>query len=306
MRAEVSEGLARPQKELLPKYFYDTRGSELFEEITQLPEYYLTRAERALLERFVPPWVQESGVEGLVELGAGSADKTRIILDSMVAEAEAPVYVPVDISAEFLEAAADGVRDEYPGLRVEPVVADITRRIRPPDDLPAPAVFALLGSTIGNFKPDAAVALLSRTRDAMRPGDLLLLGFDLKKDSAVLEAAYNDARGVTAAFNLNILRVLNRELGTDFNEEAFRHCAFYHEAKGRIEMHLEATRDVTVTVPRVGTFHIAAGETIRTELSHKYDRGVVTGLLQDAGLDVDRWQPDEEDAFALAVARRAA
>lgn len=305
MRADIAAGLARPQKELLPKYFYDRRGSELFEEITRLPEYYLTRAERSLLRAFVPGWVAERGVAGLIELGAGNADKTRIILDAMTARFEEPVYVPVDISGEFLESAADQVRSEYPGLLVEPVVGDFTAGIHPPDGLPRPTAFALLGSTVGNFKPANAIQLLVGIREAMRDDDLLLLGLDLKKDRAVLEAAYDDARGVTAAFNLNVLRVLNRELGSDFQEDAFSHRALYNEEKGRVEMHLEAQRDMEVRVPEVGTIRLAAGETIRTELSHKYDREGAEELLARAGLVLDRWRPDDEGAFALAVARTA-
>lgn len=305
MRADVAAGLARAQKELHPKYFYDRRGSELFEEITRLPEYYLTRAERSLLRDFIPGWVEAYGVAGLIELGAGNADKTRIILDAMTDRIEEPVYVPVDISSDFLASAATQVRKEYPGLRVEPVAADFTTRIHPPDGLPRPTAFALLGSTLGNFKTANAAALLAGIQEAMRHDDFLLLGLDLKKDRAVLEAAYDDASGVTAAFNLNVLRVLNRELGSDFQEDAFAHRAFYNEEKGRVEMHLEAQRDMDVHVPEVGTIHLAAGETIRTELSHKYDRDAAEELLADAGLALDHWHPDDDDAFALAVARTA-
>jgi L-histidine N-alpha-methyltransferase len=305
MRADVAAGLARPQKELLPKYFYDRRGSELFEEITRLPEYYLTRAERSLLRDFVPGWVADREVEGLIELGAGNADKTRIILDAMAAHADHPVYVPVDISGEFLESAARAVRQEYPSLSVEPVIADFTVGVHPPDGLPRPTAFALLGSTIGNFKPDNAVRLLAGIAEAMRDDDLLLLGLDLKKDRAVLEAAYDDASGVTAAFNLNVLRVLNRELGTDFQEDGFQHRALYNDEKGRIEMHLVARRDMDVHIPEAGTFHLRAGETIRTELSHKYDRATAEKLLQQAGLALDHWHPDADGAFALTVARSA-
>jgi L-histidine N-alpha-methyltransferase len=310
MLAEVAAGLARPQKELSPKYFYDRRGSELFDAITRLPEYYLTRAERALLEAFVPGWVAAERPASLVELGAGSADKTRIILDAMIgrhagdAADHPPVYVPVDISGDFLKSVAARLRQEYPALEIQPMIADISTNVHRPDGLPGPAVFALLGSTIGNFKPDNAVRLLGRVRQAMAPADRLLLGIDLKKDRATLETAYNDEAGITAAFNRNVLRVLNRELHADFDPDAFEHRAFYADEHDRIEMHLVARRAHTVHIPGMDPVRVEAGESIRTELSHKYDRNSVAALLRRAGLTTDRWQADA-DVFALAVARAA-
>ncbi|MBW3554665.1 MAG: L-histidine N(alpha)-methyltransferase [Gemmatimonadetes bacterium] len=305
MRAEVVAGLQRPQKELSPKWFYDQRGSELFEEITRLPEYYPTRSERALLTAFAPEWIAELRPASLVELGAGAADKTRILLDGIQAASPGATYVPVDISAEFLESAAEGLREDYPELEIQPLVADMAERIRLPESLPRPAVFALLGSTIGNFRPGAAVALLARTRAAMRDGDRFLLGADLDKDVDVLEAAYNDAAGITAAFNLNVLHVLNRELDADFDVAAFRHRAFYDRAKQRIEMHLVARRPVTATIPGAGTFAFAEGETVRTEISCKYDRAMIEGMFAGAGLLLEGWVdgPDHVHRFALAVGR---
>ena len=307
MRSEVAAGLRRPQKELSPKWFYDQRGSELFEEITRLPEYYPTRSERALLTRFAPEWIAELRPGSLVELGAGAADKTRILLDAIQAASPGAVYMPVDISAEFLESAAEGLREDYPELAIQPLVADMAERIRLPEDLPRPAVFALLGSTVGNFRPGAAIALLGRTRAAMQEGDRFLLGADLEKDVAVLKAAYNDAAGVTAAFNLNVLHVLNRELGADFDVTAFRHRAFYDRAKHRIEMHLVAERPVTATIPGVGPFAFERGETLRTEISCKYDRRMIEEMFSGAGLLLERWVegPDEAHRFALAVGRLA-
>jgi len=302
MRAEVATGLSRPQKELLPKYFYDERGSRLFAEITRQPEYYPTRAERTLLRRFAPAWVPDVGLQALLELGAGNADKTRIILDAMVAHAEDPVYVPIDISGDFLHDMARRLRQEYPRLRVRPVVADITAEIHPPDHLPEPGAYALLGSTIGNFKAHKAMELLRHVADALRPSDLFLAGFDLKKDREVLEAAYNDAAGITAAFNLNILDVLNRELGADFDVDGFRHHAFYNEEEARIEMHLVSRRDQTVRIPGVGAIEIRRDESIRTELSHKYDRAAVEELFEEAGLRLDRWEVSDHGLFALATA----
>ncbi|MEJ2184847.1 MAG: L-histidine N(alpha)-methyltransferase [Gemmatimonadota bacterium] len=311
MLAEVAAGLARPQKEVSPKFFYDRRGSELFDAITRLPEYYLTRAERALLKTFAPSWVAAERPTSLVELGAGSADKTRIILDAMGArdagnDGEQPVYVPVDISGDFLAGVAERLRREYPALQVRPLVADISAGVPRPAGLPEPALFALLGSTIGNFKPENAARLLKRVCHAMEASDRLLLGVDLKKDRATLEAAYNDPAGVTAAFNLNVLRVLNRKLDADFDLDGFEHRAFYSEEHDRIEMHLVARRSQTVHIPGAEPVHVEAGESIRTELSHKYDRETVAGLFRSAGLAPDGWHADDDGAFALAIARVAA
>lgn len=307
MLAEVVEGLRGPRKELSPKWFYDHRGSELFEQITRLPEYYPTRSERALLQRFAPAWIRELGPQALVELGAGAAEKTRILLNGIREVAPGAVYVPVDISADFLASAAEGLREDYPELEIRPVVADISETIRLPDDLPGPAIFALLGGTIGNFREGAAVTLLQRVRGQMRPQDRFLLGADLDKDVQVLEAAYNDADGVTAQFNLNVLRVLNRELGTDFPVEHFRHHAFYDTSKQRIEMHLVAERPAVVTLPDAGEISFREGESVRTEISCKYDRQRVEAMLRQVGLALERWEegPNRRERFALAVARPA-
>ncbi len=304
-RAEVAAGLSRLQKEISPKWFYDERGSELFERITRLPEYYLFRAEHALLTEFAPAWIADLRPASLVELGAGAATKTRILLDAIDAASDGARYVPVDISEDFLERAAESLRDEYPALEIRPLVADFTRPLPLPDALPRPALFALLGSTIGNFSPRAAVSLLTRIASRMRDGDRFLLGADLHKETAVLEAAYNDRDGVTAAFNLNALAVLNRELGTDFDLGAFRHRAFYDANARRIEMHLVAGFDVTVTVPGAGGFAIAAGETIRTEISCKYDRASIETMFREGGLTLEAWVTGlgGERRFALAVGR---
>lgn len=300
MRAEAWQLLNRPQKQLSSKWFYDAAGSALFDEITTLEEYYPTRTERAILRGFGPGWFGTLGPRALVELGAGSADKTRILLDAL---ASGSVYVPVDISQTYLDAVAAQLRDEYPGLSVIPARSDITHGLDLPADLPRPAVFAFLGSTIGNFDRSAAVRLLGRVRAAMQPGDRFLMGADLIKDAAVLHAAYNDARGVTAAFNRNILNVLNRDAGTDFDLGAWEHRALFNADEQRIEMHLVARSPQVVAVPGRGEVRIAAGETIRTEISCKYDRPTVTGLFADAGLALERWVTDERDWFALAVGR---
>jgi L-histidine Nalpha-methyltransferase len=303
MRAEVAAGLAQPVKEISPKYFYDQRGSELFEEITRLPEYYPTRSERALLEDWSPGWVERLRPRTLIELGAGSAEKTRILLDAMGRTGENATYVPIDISAEFLEDAAAGLRADYPGLEVRAVTADITAGFALPDGLGRPAIFALLGGTIGNFEPAQAARLLRRTRSTMEPGDRFIMGADLIKAVPVLEAAYNDSRGVTAEFNLNVLRVLNRELGADFPLDCFRHRAFYNAADHQIEMHLAACRDLVVTIPHAGSFHFREGETVRTEISRKYDRNRVESLFAMGGLSLEEWITGH-DGFALAVGAR--
>ena len=304
MRAEVAEGLSRPQKELSPKWFYDRRGSELFEEITRLPEYYPTRTERRLLREHVPGWVADHLPRTLVELGAGAADKTRAILDAMREVIDGRVYVPVDISGEFLDGVAESLRAEYPRTEIRPVVADMSEALPLPASLPGPILFALLGSTIGNFPDAEAAALLRRVRSRMGEDDRFLLGFDLVKDVEVLEAAYNDAAGVTAAFNLNVLSVLNRELGADFDPDAFRHRAVFDADERRIEMHLVATRPLAVTIPGAGSFAFAEGETVRTEVSCKYDRARVDALFAAAGLRRDRWA-EADPGFALVLAAPA-
>jgi L-histidine N-alpha-methyltransferase len=300
MLAEVAAGLAAPQKELPPKYFYDHRGSELFEEITRLPEYYPTRTERSLLESWMPTLISELGTRTLVELGAGSAEKTRIILSAMQAAGTAGLYVPIDVSASFLDQTASRLRREYPGLRVEPTVADISEEfdLR---EVPHPALYAFLGGTIGNFYPPAAIRLLRRVRSAMRPADRFLLGVDLRKDVQLIEAAYNDSRGVTAEFNRNMLLVLNHELGANFDPDAFEHRAFYEPVTHRIEMHLVSKVEHEVRVPGIGLVAFRPGESIRTEISCKHDRGSVGDLFAAAGLRIEIWRPDPAALFALVV-----
>lgn len=303
MRGEVAEGLSRPQKVLSPKYFYDRRGSELFEEITRLPEYYPTRTERKLLREHMRDWVHEQRPGSLVELGAGAADKTRAILDAMHDAVAEPVYVPIDISGEFLARVVDSLRSAYPEAAVRPLVADISAGFHLPDDLPRPVLFALLGGTIGNFPRDEGVDLLARVRSEMGSDDRFLIGFDLQKDVGVLEAAYNDSAGVTAEFNRNVLRVLNRDLGADFDLDGFRHRAVYVADEERIEMHLVAGQPCTITIPGAGRFAMAAGETIRTEVSCKYTRSSIETLFDRAGLAIERFAM-AEPGFALTLARR--
>jgi len=297
---DVARGLAMPQKELDPKYFYDDRGSALFEMITELPEYYLTRAERKLLESEIPPFIEQLQPRSLVELGAGSASKTRIILDAMIEAGSGAQYIPVDVSRDFLEESARRLRESYAELEVITAIGDFSRELALPE-IEGPTLFAFLGSTIGNFEDDAAVTILANISRQMRPDDRFLLGADLRKDIATIEAAYNDDAGVTAEFNLNVLRVLNRELGADFNLDAFRHRAIYDRENHRIEMHLDSVTDQIVSIPRIGEIQLKEGESIRTELSCKYDRAAIGALFRRAGLCLDDWITDGDGLFALAV-----
>lgn len=303
--SEIRAGLSRPLKELPSKLFYDERGSRLFEEITRLPEYYLTRAEHVLLEEHVPAWIAKHAPRSLVELGAGSAAKTQLILNAMLAGDAAATYVPVDISADFLAATARRLRTRYAGLSVAPLAADFTGTFTLPHDLPRPVLLTILGSTIGNFAEAEAVQLLSRIRAIMRASDRFLLGVDLRKEPAVLEAAYNDSRGVTAEFNLNMLRVLNGRFGAGFDLDGFRHHAFYDRRMHRVEMRLVSVRGQRVHFPGVGDIVLAAGESIRTEISCKYDRPGVNGMLAQAGLELTDWREAPGARFALVLASPA-
>ena len=305
MLADLRWGLAQPQKQLPSKYFYDTRGSELFEVITELPEYYLTRSERRLLRDEVAAWVTEAAPASLVELGAGSAQKTRILLAAMVTAGSGRAYVPVDVAGEFLHATASALREDYPSLDIRPQVKDITMPLDFVEEVPSPVLFALLGSTLGNFEPGADVDLLRNVRSSMTSEDLFLLGADRKpgpeKSLESLEAAYNDGDGTTARFNLNILTNFNREVGTDFDLPGFRHEACYVREHGRIEMHLVARSPQTVEIPGHEPVSIAEGESIRTELSRKYDRSTVDELFAEAGLRVDRWCDVEGGLYSIVL-----
>ena len=302
MVRDVRRGLMSSPKELSPKYFYDERGSALFEEITQLPEYYLTRAERSLLEAVIADVVASVKPCSLVELGAGSATKTRIILDAMRAQGCAESYVPIDVSRDFLEATALQLKAEYTDMRIIPVVSDITEAF-PLPDIPGPILLAFLGSTIGNFPRASAVRLLTHLAGSMSPTDQFLLGADLRKDPEVIRRAYNDSRGVTAAFNLNILERLNRELNANFPMDAFEHRASYSAGHHRVEMHLVAKRPLKVMIPEIGEITFSEDESIRTELSYKYDRPAIEDILDRSGLKLESWLPADDESFALALAR---
>lgn len=301
MVADVRDGLFRRPRELPPKYFYDERGSQLFEDITRLPEYYLTRAETEILDARASEIVATSAARTMIELGAGSATKTRILLAAMQRGGDRATYMPVDVSDEFLRQTAAAIETEFPSLFVQPIVSDIGISLDVPERIERPVMFAFLGSTIGNFHDESAVALLRRVRAAMGSSDRVLLGTDLRKDVRTIELAYNDCAGVTAEFNRNMLRVLNAELGADFDADRFLHHAFYDEELHRIEMHLVSVGDQRVHIPEVGDIELEDGESIRTELSHKYDRAAVDSLATRAGLVVHRWYTDNDGRFALSL-----
>ncbi len=304
---DVLDGLTRPFKEMPPKHFYDARGSELFERICELPEYYPTRAERSILEGQADAIVSATGAGELVELGSGSADKARILLDAMSRAGTLRRYVPLDVSQRVVEDAAWQLVEEYDGLRVHGVIGDLERHLeRVPSADGVPRIVALLGGTIGNFPPGTRRALLRKIGALLRPPDRLLLGTDLVKDPAVIEAAYADSEGVTAEFNRNVLHVINRELGADFSPDAFDHVAFFDRRNEWVEMRLRARRPCSVLVGDLGLrVDFAAGEELRTEISAKFTRARVETDLGAAGLKLDRWYSDPDGLFALSLAARA-
>jgi L-histidine N-alpha-methyltransferase len=299
---DVRRGLARPLKELPPKYFYDERGSELFDQITSLPEYYPTRCEREILNRHAPAIIERSGADELVELGSGTASKTRALLYAMAGQGCLERYVPFDVDESVVHASASELVEAYPGLRVHGVVGDFGRDLEhiPDGDR---RLFAFLGGTIGNLYPHERAAFLVRLREVMGPADRLVIGTDLVKDRGVLEAAYNDSAGVTAEFNRNVLRVINAGLGADFEPEAFEHVAFFDEANSWIEMRLRANGAQAVRIDGAGLeLKFADGEEIRTEISAKFTRDAVAGELDAAGLALDDFFTDGAGLFGLAFA----
>jgi dimethylhistidine N-methyltransferase len=307
---DVLDGLARPAKAIPCLWLYDRRGSELFEDITTLDEYYPTRTETRLLAALAPELATRIGPGAdLVELGSGSSTKTRLLLQAMPALAR---YLPVDISADFLHDAVAALRRDFPGLAVEPVVADFSAPFTLPA-LPlargaaaAPRLGFFPGSTIGNFMPEAAVALLANFAHALGAGAWLLIGVDTTRDPARLVPAYDDARGVTAAFDLNLLARANRELGADFDLDAFRHEARFDAAHGRVEMHLVSTRAQEVAV-RGRRFAFREGESIHTENAYKYDDDTFRALAARAGWQCERaWRDDAGSGFSVYLARTGA
>ncbi|WP_017622645.1 L-histidine N(alpha)-methyltransferase [Nocardiopsis chromatogenes] len=303
LRRDVAEGLAAAPKTLPPKWFYDERGSGLFEEITRLPEYYPTRAERAILRERSGEIARASGADTLVELGAGSGEKTRLLLDALC-ERDGPTgFVPVDVSGDFLEEAAARIAADHPGLRVHAVVADFERHL-PLLPTGGRRMVAMLGSTIGNQTPDQRAAFLGDLRGTMEEGESLLLGADLVKDPARLVAAYDDAQGVTAEFNRNVLRVIDRELGADFDPGLFEHVAVWDPDREWIEMRLRTRTAHEVHVEALDMeVAFAEGEEMRTEISSKFRKEGLRSELAEAGFTLEHWWTDPDGDFSLLLAR---
>ena len=302
LAADARDGLTRNPKRLPPKYFYDDRGSRLFEAICELPEYYPTRTEHALLVDIADTVIAETRPAQLVELGSGASRKTRILLDALTRVHPAATYTPIDVSESTLRHSAAALRLAYPSLRVHAIVADYERGL-PRLWGDGPHLVAFLGSTIGNFEPPDDVNFLRRVALQLAPGDRLLLGVDLVKPVERLHAAYNDAAGVTAEFNRNVLLVLNRELQADFDPARFEHVAFYDSAKAQIEMHLRARSAHTVRIAALDlTIAFRAGETIHTESSRKFTHATAAAMLANAGFRLEQWYMSPDDAFALTLA----
>jgi L-histidine N-alpha-methyltransferase len=299
LRADVLHGLTRTPKTLPPKWFYDARGSELFEEITRLPEYYPTRAEREILAERAPEIAAATGARTLVELGSGSSEKTRFLLDTLPSLHS---YVPVDVSESALNGAAQALLADHPDLNVHALIADFTRGPELPVT-PGPRLVAFLGGTIGNLLPDERALFLRSVRAMLDPGDFLLLGTDLVKDEAVLVRAYDDAAGVTAEFNKNVLAVLARELGADVDPGDFDHVARWDRDNEWIEMRLRARSALSVKIPELDlVVPFEEGEELRTEVSAKFRQDGVRTELAGAGMDLTHWWTDGEGRFALSLA----
>jgi len=305
LATDVRAGLSASPKTLPPKYFYDARGSELFDEITRLPEYYPTRTERAILERVAPAVAATSGASTLIELGSGTSEKTRLLLRALSDAGTLRRFVPFDVDPAVLKDASSAIAEEFPGLAVEPVVGDFERHL---GQLPAGPhrLLAFLGSTIGNLDPAQRSEFLRAVRATLRPGDAFLLGTDLVKSPERLVAAYDDAAGVTAEFNRNVLAVVNRDLGADFDLTAFDHVAVWDAEHEWIEMRLRARYEQIVRIPALSLeVRFERGEELRTEISAKFRRARVEAELAAAGLELREWWTDDPDGaggdFALSL-----
>ncbi|MEU1686682.1 L-histidine N(alpha)-methyltransferase [Micromonospora sp. NPDC005707] len=301
LREDVRAGLTATPKWLPPKWFYDARGSELFEEITRLPEYYPTRAERAVLAAHADDIAALTGAKTLIELGSGSSEKTRLLLDAFTRHGDLGSFVPLDVSVSALRGSTEQIAAAYPGLRVRGIVGDFTRHL---DRLPTGGrrLVLFLGGTIGNLLPAERAEFLTAMRAALECGDWLLIGTDLVKDPAVIVPAYDDAAGVTAEFNRNVLRVINRELGADFDPAAFRHVAVWDPEHEWVEMRLRAERAVRVRVLDLDV-GFAAGEELRTEVSAKFRPEGIARELAAAGFVRQAFWTDPEGLFGVSLAR---
>lgn len=298
---DVRRGLSTKPKRFLPKYFYDQLGSQLFEAICLLPEYYLTRAENEILEHYADEIVSSlDGNTTLLEMGSGSASKTRLLIEALLRRQTELLFIPVDISATALDSSSRILLQSYPQLKIEAYAGDYFAGLAELRKTQRSRTLALfLGSNISNFDPEEALKFLHALREVLQQGDALLLGADLKKDKSVLEAAYNDALGVTAAFNLNVLARINRELGGNFDLRAFQHRAFYNEAAGRVEIYIESTRDQKVTIGELDMeVEFAAGEQIHTENSYKYALSDIARLAAETGFASGRTWLDKKEQFS--------
>jgi len=303
MADDVREGLSCPFKELPPKYFYDERGSRLFERIMELPEYYPTRCERAILDRHAAEIVAAADARALIELGSGSASKTRVLLEAMRDAGALESYIPVDISEEITRRTATELVGDFTGLRVHGVVCDYETHL---ERIPREegAVIAFLGGTIGNFRPAPRRSFLARVATLMYPGDRFLLGTDLIKDRATLEAAYDDPAGVTAEFNKNVLHVLNREFDADFDPDGFEHVAFWDPDNSWIDIRLRSLTEQFIDLRALDMrVHFARNEEMRTEISTKFTSERLEAVYADAGLEMTELWTDPEGQFALSLAR---
>jgi L-histidine N-alpha-methyltransferase len=303
LRDDVRAGLTAPAKWLPPKWFYDARGSELFEEITRLPEYYPTRAERAVLTAHATEIAEVTATKTLVELGSGSSDKTRLLLDALSRHGALGTFVPLDVSAAALRDAVAALTAEYPNLSVRGIVGDFTRHLRVlPDG--ATRLVAFLGGTIGNLLPAERREFLTALRAVLEPGEWLLLGSDLVKDERILLPAYDDAAGVTAEFNRNVLRVVNRELGAEFPVDAFDHVAVWSPAEEWIEMRLRAREAMRVPIADLDlVVEFDEGEEVRTEISAKFRREGLARELESAGFALRRWWTDPDGLFGVSLSQ---
>ncbi len=298
---DVRRGLATKPKRFLPKYFYDQLGSQLFEAICLLPEYYLTRAENDILRRYADEIVSEvDGEITLIEMGSGSASKTRLIIEALLRKQDELLFIPVDISASALDSSSRILLQSYPRLKIEAYAADYFAGMAELAKTTRARTLALfLGSNISNFDPPEALKFLRALRQGLHEGDALLLGADLKKEREILEAAYNDALGVTAAFNLNVLARINRELGGNFDLRGFQHHAFYNEELGRVEIYIESLRAQTVAISELGMeVQFGEGEQIHTENSYKYDLSDIASLAAETGFTRARTWLDSQERFS--------
>jgi L-histidine Nalpha-methyltransferase len=301
---EVLQGLSASPKRLAPKLFYDARGSRLFEEITELPEYYLTRTERAIFREQAGSIIEQAGSNlTLIELGAGSASKTRILVEALARRQLRVGFYPVDVSASALQAAVASLNGHIRNLRVHPIITDYSQHL-PPLEVAGRKLVLFIGSTIGNLEPGEAEQFLARVHASLAPGDALLVGFDMVKRARLLHAAYNDAQGVTAQFNKNLLLRINRELGGEFGPDAFQHVAFWNPRMSRIEMHLESLRDQKVWIRDLNrSFRFRLGERIHTENSYKYTAKSIAAMMRKGGFRLEKSWTDSNRWFSVVLGR---